>query len=298
MIAAVHDSYPQTRHMLCIYRLLENVKKKARSKLRGNMVKCFVSDFYNMQNSCSQEQFEVRYHNMLIKYDSCRSYLERLYNRHASWARYSVAKVFTAGIESTQHVESIIGVIKKHVDRGTLLKELVTVIEQELEKEAQYTRITDYYGSNPSVGLMSTYNTIFKEVDSILKDNLAPIPLSLQRAQMKQALLYQATLITIDQVKEWDINYNDIIERLYDAPQICLAELMTDILFDAIKELWEPRGRPPKRLKSAVKEYSASVNKLDNTNTVLKTCSYCSGKGHNIRSCQKHKSDIGNKENC
>ncbi|CAG8695017.1 15141_t:CDS:2 [Gigaspora margarita] len=176
---------------------------------------------------------------MLIKYDSCHLYLERLYNRHASWARYSVAKVFIAKIESTQHVESIIGIIKKHVDCGTLLKELVTVIEQELEKEAQYTRIMDYYGSNLSVGLMLTYNTIFKEVDSILKDNLVPIPLSLQRAQIKQTLLYQVTLITIDQVKKWDINYNNIIEQLYDAPQIHLAKLITDIPFDTIKELWK-----------------------------------------------------------
>ena len=71
-----------------------------------------------------------------------------------------------------------------------MLKELVKVIENELEKEAQYNRIRDYYGSNPSTGLPSTYNTIFKDIDSILKDHLAPIPLSLQRAQMKQALLY------------------------------------------------------------------------------------------------------------
>ena len=46
----------------------------------------------------------------------------------------------------------------------------------------------------------STYDTIFKEIDKILKANLAPIPLSLQRAQMKQALLYQGRMISIDQV--------------------------------------------------------------------------------------------------
>src|SRR5215469_7027667 len=32
IIAAVQEVYPQTRHLLCIYHLLENVKKKARSK--------------------------------------------------------------------------------------------------------------------------------------------------------------------------------------------------------------------------------------------------------------------------
>ena len=93
--------------------------------------------------------------------------------------------MFTAGIESTQRVESINGVIKKLVDRGTLLNELVRAIEDELDKEAQYTRIKNYYGTNPSVGLPSTYNTIFKEIDLLLQEFLSPILLSLQRTQMQ-----------------------------------------------------------------------------------------------------------------
>ena len=112
-------------------------------------------------------------------------------------------KIFTAGVESTQRVEFINGVLKKHLDRGTLLKELVKEVERELDKEAHYSHLNDYYGSNPTIGLPSTYETIFKEIDSILKEFLAPIPLSLQRAQMKQALLYQGTLITMDQVNDY-----------------------------------------------------------------------------------------------
>src|ERR1041385_8781756 len=148
---------------------------------------------------------------MLLKYEPCRTYLEnKLYPNHKSWARYSIGKVFTAGVESTQRVESINGVLKKHLDRGTLLKKLVRAIESELDKEAHYSHLNDYYGSNPTIGLPSTYNTIFKDIDSILKECLAPIPLSLQRAQMKQVLLYQGTLITMDQVSiliSSDISY-------------------------------------------------------------------------------------------
>jgi hypothetical protein len=43
----------------------------------------------------------------------------------------------------------------------------------------------------------STYDTIFKEIDCVLQAHLAPIPLSLQRAQMKQ---YQGNLIQIHQI--------------------------------------------------------------------------------------------------
>ncbi len=107
-------------------------------------------------------------------------------------------KVFTAGVKSTQHVKSLNRILKKYVNWKTLLKELVEIIESELDKEAQYNRIRDYYRSNLSTGLSSTYNIIFKNIDSVLKDLLAPIPLLLQRAQMKQALLYQGTLIFIE----------------------------------------------------------------------------------------------------
>ncbi|CAG8703055.1 18094_t:CDS:1, partial [Racocetra fulgida] len=75
---------------------------------------------------------------------------------------------------------SINAVLKKHLDRGTLLKELVKTIKQELEKEVYYICISDYYGSNPSSGLLSTYSTIFKDIDSVLVDHLAPTLLSLQ----------------------------------------------------------------------------------------------------------------------
>ena len=123
---------------------------------------------------------------MLSKYESYHSYLEKwLYSSRKYWVRYSIRKVFTAGIESTQWVKSINGVIKKLVNQATLLKELIKAIKNELDKEAQYIQIKDYYGMNPSVGLLSMYNTIFKEIDLVLQEFLSSIPLSFQKAQMK-----------------------------------------------------------------------------------------------------------------
>ncbi len=191
IIAAVQVVYPQTRHLLYVYHLLENVKKKAKFKLQGEAASSFVTDFYTIRNSYSEQKFDKKYKEMLTKYEPCRPYLEkRLYPSRKSWTRYCISKIFTTGVESTQRVESINGVIKKLVDRGTLLKELVTAIECELDKESQYTRMNDYYGSNPSVGLPSIYKTIFKELDSVLQANLLPIPLLIQKAQMNQSLLY------------------------------------------------------------------------------------------------------------
>src|SRR3954466_5243126 len=102
IIAAIQVVYPQTCHLLCVYHFLENVKKKAKSKLRGNMVASFVEDFYIIRNSYSEEQFDTKYQEMLAKYEPCRPYLEkRLYPSRESWARHYISKIFTAGIEST-----------------------------------------------------------------------------------------------------------------------------------------------------------------------------------------------------
>jgi len=67
------------------------------------MVKDFVKDFYHMCNSYSQYQFELKYNEMLIKYEPYRSYLEKkLYSSRKSWAKYAIAKVFTVRVELTQ----------------------------------------------------------------------------------------------------------------------------------------------------------------------------------------------------
>ncbi|CAG8740890.1 39025_t:CDS:2 [Gigaspora margarita] len=51
-----------------------------------------------------------------------------------------------------------------------------------------------------------------RDIDSVLKDYLAPIPLLLQRAQMRQLLLYQEAMIAINQVEEPD---NESTSLLY-----------------------------------------------------------------------------------
>ena len=77
IIAAIQAVYPQTRHLLCIYHLLENVKKKAKSKLRGEAASSFVTDFYAMRNSYNEEQFDMKYQEMLTKYEPYHPYLEK-----------------------------------------------------------------------------------------------------------------------------------------------------------------------------------------------------------------------------
>ncbi|CAG8826895.1 45062_t:CDS:2, partial [Gigaspora margarita] len=84
--------------------------------------------------------------------------------------------------------------------------ELVKVIEQELEKEASYNHIKNYYRSNLSSGLPSTYNTIFN---------------------------------AIDLVKKFDIEVDSAIEHHYDVLQIQLKDLLSEISTNEVQEIWK-----------------------------------------------------------
>ncbi|RIB25194.1 hypothetical protein C2G38_2277993 [Gigaspora rosea] len=56
---------------------------------------------------------------------------------------------------------------------------------------------------------------------------------------MKQALLYQGLLITIDQVKEPENDFDNAVEHMYDMPQVRLQELLSNIDSNEVQEIWE-----------------------------------------------------------
>ncbi|CAG8719593.1 14096_t:CDS:1, partial [Racocetra persica] len=60
--------------------------------------------------------------------------LEILYSTYHSWAIYYIQTCFTAGIQSTQRIESINGIIKKEVSHSTMLLHLVDIIQNRLNK--------------------------------------------------------------------------------------------------------------------------------------------------------------------
>lgn len=156
MNAAIQIIFLQTRHLLYIYHITKNIKKKARSKLHDEIAQNFIKDFYYMCKCAIviiKKQFELRYNNMLTKYELYCSYFEgKLCPSYKSWAKYFIAKTFTAGIKLTQHIEFI-----------NSIKELVKVIEQELDKKEQYIQIKNYYRSNlSSVFISQSFNLRLK----------------------------------------------------------------------------------------------------------------------------------------
>ncbi|CAB5123926.1 unnamed protein product [Rhizophagus irregularis] len=67
---------------------------------------------------------------------------------------------------------------------------------------------------------------------------------------MNQALLYQGTLISFEYIKEDDGNFEGVLEHSYDIPQIHLKELLNNIPYNNIKEIWEVSYIASKSFKS------------------------------------------------
>jgi len=105
-------------------------------------------------------------------------------------------KVFTAGVESTQHMESLNEVFKKYVDRETLLKELVEVIESELNKKVLLRLFLLFKGIKSLYFTYSIVNFTALNLQEITSLHLLTIRVKLLKLLKSVRLSLQTTGIT------------------------------------------------------------------------------------------------------
>ncbi|EXX66861.1 hypothetical protein RirG_119720 [Rhizophagus irregularis DAOM 197198w] len=111
MIRAIKEIYPNTHHMLCIFHIDLNLRKKLKGKL-GNKFEEFRHKFYTCRNSLCEDLFEFRWNQLINQYPASAKYLsDTLYVNKKSWAIPWIHKRFTTGAQSTQRIESI----NKHI---------------------------------------------------------------------------------------------------------------------------------------------------------------------------------------
>ena len=149
-----------------------------------------------MRNSFSENEFQNRWHNLLINFSVARKYIERALGTDVtSWALCYTHRSFNAGIQSTSHVESYNALIKRSVKNSTTLFELDTEIQLQLDKEEQFERLEEQSHQNPTIGLPNIVNRFFKRINIIIKKYLTPRVLKIQHRQMNESLLYRTKKI-------------------------------------------------------------------------------------------------------
>ena len=131
MVAAIHETLPETKHNYCIWHIHKNLEKNLKGKL-GKTYVSFIEAWNKCRNSFSENEFQKQWNNLLT------NYLEVLGTNITGWALCYTHKSFNAETQSTQCIEGYNALIKKSVSKNTILFELDTQIQLQLDKEEQF----------------------------------------------------------------------------------------------------------------------------------------------------------------
>jgi hypothetical protein len=198
LISAIKEIYPNTNHLLCIFHIDLNLRKKLKGKL-GVRFEEFRQKFYACRNSLCKELFEFRWMQLVDQYPESAKYMtETLYVSKDSWAISWIRNQFTGGVQSTQRIESINKQIHDKVDRSTSLCDLVVNINDCVKGEERFEKFEIERNALPTIGLPMLCNRLFGRVDDIIKQYLTPIMLGKQRLEMNQSVCYD-----INRIMDW-----------------------------------------------------------------------------------------------
>ncbi|EXX56200.1 hypothetical protein RirG_218330 [Rhizophagus irregularis DAOM 197198w] len=195
LISAIKTNYPETHHFHCIFHIDLNLKKNLKGKLRDQF-ELFRAKFLEMRNSLCHKTFEIKWNTLIDEFPACEQYLTRaLYPCKSSWACYAINQNFTAGIQSTQRVESTNKIIKDRLNRSSCLTDVIKKIQKIFNQQSKKAILNEYKNEIPTRGIPSIMDEYFPELDKILREYLTPQILQKQRDQMAQSLCYDVKLI-------------------------------------------------------------------------------------------------------
>ncbi|CAG8476877.1 3630_t:CDS:2, partial [Scutellospora calospora] len=108
-----------------------------KAKLGKTAFKQFVYDFWKMRNSLCINIFEQRFETLLETYSNINEYLQdSIYLTRHSWAYAFISRIFTAGMQSTQYVESINAIIHKAVSSSSTMFDVAKALDSQIQREA------------------------------------------------------------------------------------------------------------------------------------------------------------------
>ena len=110
MIRSINEIYPNAHHLLCIFHIDLNLRKKLKGKL-GKHFEEFRRKFYTCRNSLCEELFEHRWTQLVNQYPDAAKYLsDTLYSTKESWGIPWVYKNFIAGAQSNNESNQSINI--------------------------------------------------------------------------------------------------------------------------------------------------------------------------------------------
>ncbi|CAG8836890.1 30668_t:CDS:2 [Gigaspora margarita] len=206
--SVVPEVYPDTYLLYCIWHIGRNIEKQLVKSL-GDRYADFLKAFYSLDS------------------------------HKTTWA--FTDRIFTAGITTIQHSESINSVIKRTVNERTQLHMLFKRIKTRVAEEHFVGQFAAWREKMISYITPSIPSQLFPNVYSILQKYIMPKILQLHVKQMNKAVMYYGKIVEIGDLNNLTLDTvnNKSIEFEYNFCQICLNELLDRIDQSLITEVWE-----------------------------------------------------------
>jgi hypothetical protein len=201
MNAACQNIYKDTYHIHCIWHMSQNLPKRLKHKLGSADFKTFNKDFWKTRNSLCIEVFEQRFQALLKKFPNSSNYMHStLYPIRHSWAQAFTSRIFTAGMQSTQRVESINAIVHKAISSSSTIAEVVEFLDSRMQKEELNKSFMAWKYKTTTYHQPFVVDNFFSDINILIKKYLTPHIVEEIHKQMCESVLYKCEKISLEVV--------------------------------------------------------------------------------------------------
>ncbi|XP_058101172.1 protein FAR-RED IMPAIRED RESPONSE 1-like isoform X2 [Magnolia sinica] len=142
--AAVAEVFPETRHRLCLWRIMKKVPEKLGQICRANPT--FKDDFHDcIYDSLTVDEFEMRWDKLINDFKLGKhAWLQTLYEDRQQWVPVFLKDTFFAGMSVSHRNENVNSFLDAYVSGKTTLKEFVDQYEVALKKQIERETQADF----------------------------------------------------------------------------------------------------------------------------------------------------------
>jgi hypothetical protein len=199
MTAACQTIYKDTYHIHCIWHMSQNLPKRLKHKLGATDFKTFNTDFWKTRNSLCVEVFEQRFQALIEKFPNSSTYMRNtLYPIRQSWVRAFTSRSFTAGMQSTQRVESINAIVHKAISSSSTMAEVVEFLDSRMQKEDLNKSFMAWKYKSTTFHQPFVVENFFSNINGLIKKYLSPHIVEVIHKQMCESVLYKCEMITLE----------------------------------------------------------------------------------------------------
>ncbi|XP_057463782.1 protein FAR1-RELATED SEQUENCE 6-like isoform X2 [Actinidia eriantha] len=153
---AIAEVFPQTRHRLCLWHIMEKIPKKLSGYSSYESIESALRNA--VYDSITPNEFEDSWREMIEKYDlENNDWLQNLYNDRYRWIPAHVKDTFWAGMSTTQRNESMNAFFDGYVNSKTTLKQFIEQYDSALRSKVEKENKADHASFHFRIPLITEF---------------------------------------------------------------------------------------------------------------------------------------------